>query len=581
MLTVAAPDTLQAVTIVADKGLVVSRTDTVKVGQFYDAASTLQLLPGLYVGDYGGAAGLKSVSLRGLGSAHTAIYIDGVRVGNIQSGQSDLGSIDIMNVGEAVLDYAQNSISFNTLRPVFLGRNVSGRVKLGGGSFGTWQPYARCDFKLSPQLALSVHAAGLLSDGDFPLADGTKRTNNDIKQLQTGIDLFGSGWQAKLGYNGAERGTPGSLSWPSADRQTDRNAFAQASLRHAFSGFYTLDMSAKGACDKLLYQSEWGDSDYAQSEVQINSSHRFSLKPWWTVSLAADASWDGLKSNMYNGSRIAAFSALASAFRTGRLKADLALEYSGTFDEGGASWNSFSPSADIRVSIVDGLDLLAFGRRAYRVPTFNELYYPGYGNPDLKPEDAWLADLGMDWNAKMGSWTLKTRVDGFCNYLTDKIISAPSEADPMVWLPYNVGKVEAYGADLLTAADYTAGEWKAGASVRYGWQNAIDKTPDSYSYGQQIPYVAKHTVVLTADLEWKGWYLMPVFNLRSGRCDGTGDLPDWNTLDVSAGKDIRLPGAMILGIKLTGRNLLDCRYDIVRDYPMPGCSFLAGLDFRF
>ncbi|MCR5325411.1 MAG: TonB-dependent receptor [Bacteroidales bacterium] len=581
LLAAAVPDTLQAVTVVADRGVVVSRSDTVFVKPYNDAASVLQMVPGLYVGDYGGVAGLKSVSLRGFGSAHTVIYVDGVRVGNVQSGQSDLGSIDFGSVGEAVVDYAQNSVSFNTVRPVFRDRNIAGRFKVGGGSFGTWLPYGRLDFKLAPDLALSAHASGIISDGAYPLVDGSKRTNNDIKQLQAGVDLFGRGWQAKIGFNGADRGTPGSLSWPSTDRQSDRNAFAQARLQHSFSKLYTLDISAKGAYDKLLYKSEWGDSDYAQSEVQLNSSHRFAIKPWWTVSLAADAVLDGLKSNMYNGSRIAAVGALASAFRTERLKADIAVEYSGTFDDAGAAWNSFSPSADLRFSILDGFDIVAFGRRAYRVPTFNELYYPGYGNPDLKPEDAWLADLGLDWRTSAGAWTLKARADGFYNYLTDKIVSAPSEADPMVWLPYNVGKVEAFGADVLASADYAAGDWKAGASVRYSWQKATDKTPDSYTFGQQVPYVAKHTVVLTAVIGWKGWRLEPVFNLRGGRCDGTGELPDWQTLDVTAGKDFNLPGNMVLSLNVIGRNLLDCRYDIVRDYPMPGRSFLAGLSFVF
>ena len=32
---------------------------------------------------------------------------------------------------------------------------------------------------------------------------------------------------------------------------------------------------------------------------------------------------------------------------------------------------------------------------------------------------------------------------------------------------------------------------------------------------------------------------------------------------------------------LLGRNLLDCRYEMVRDYPMPGRSVLGGFTFKF
>ena len=576
-------DTLQAVTVVADRGVVVSRTDTVSLSQ-YDIAGSLMQVPGLYVGDYGFGAGLKSASLRGLGSAHTAIYVDGIRVGNVQSGQNDLGMLGFENFSTAVVDYAQNSLSFQTARPVFGARPVAGRFRLGAGSFDTWQPYGRLDFRLSDRVSLSTHVSGNYTKGNFPLAEEGEQTNNDLKQLRGGIDLFGlvdrGDWHTKVYYNSADRGTPGSLSWPSTDRQTDRNFFAQGSLRKRLSDDYQLRVSAKGSYDDLSYQSEWGDSNYYQTEFQLNTAQEYQLQPWWTLTLAADLQWDGLKGNMYDESRIGTVLALGSAFRTQRLQADLALEYGGTFENNGKDWNVLSPSADLRLDLGGGLDLVAFGRRAYRVPTFNELYYPGYGNKDLKPEDAWLADLGLDWHLTRGAWTVTARADGFCNDLKNKIISAPSE-DPMVWLPYNVGKVQAWGADLLAGAQWNQDGRKAGFTARYGWQKALDKTPDSATYDSQIPYVARKTLVLTADGGYKGWTLSALFQLRDGRRDGTGSLPAWRTLDLTAGKQFSFGDGMVLGVSVSARNLTDCRYDIIRDYPMPGRHFMAALEFRF
>ena len=291
-----AADTLQAVTVVADRGVVVSRTDTVSLSQ-YDVAGSLLQVPGLYVGDYGFGAGLKSASLRGLGSAHTAIYVDGIRVGNVQSGQNDLGMLGFENFSTAVVDYAQNSLSFQTARPVFGARPVAGRFRLGAGSFDTWQPYGRLDFRLSDRVSLSTHVSGNYTKGNFPLVEEGERTNNDLKQLRGGIDLFGlvdrGDWHTKVYYNSADRGTPGSLSWPSTDRQTDRNFFAQGSLRKRLSDDYQLRVSAKGSYDDLSYQSEWGDSNYYQTEFQLNTAQEYQLQPWWTLTLAADLQWDG------------------------------------------------------------------------------------------------------------------------------------------------------------------------------------------------------------------------------------------------------------------------------------------------
>lgn len=585
MLLSAQPDTLQAVTVVADRGVVVSRTDTLVIRNHQDVSTTLLQLPGVYVGDYGGVAGLKSASLRGFGSAHTAIYLDGVRVSNIQSGQADLGMLDLQSLGTVVADYAQNSLSFQTARPVFHNRKVSGAVRLQGGSFGTWQPYGRVNFRLGERWALSANVGGIFYQGSFPLETGNLRTNNDLKHFRGGLDLFGllkgGDFHAKVYYNSVARGTPGSVDWPSNDRQYDKNMLAQAVFRKSFSRVYTLHLSGKAALDKLYYQSEWGDSNYKQADFQLNSSHYFRMGEHWTASLTADAILDGMSGDVYNGRRFQTLTAAAIAYRSARVNFRLAGEYNGVWDASGASWNVLSPSADLRVKLVEGLDILAFGRRGYRAPTFNELYYPGYGNPSLKPEDGWLADIGLDFRRSLGAWTLSARADGYHNWLTNKIISAPSADDPYVWLPYNVGKVQSMGVDLQAGFVFAKGNWRAALNARYGWQQALDKTPDSYTYNQQIPYVARHTLVVNAEAAFKGWTLALLWNQRMGRWDSNGKMPNWETLDLTFNKDFRLGKGMALGAFVTGKNLLNYRYDVVTGYPMPGINFLAGIQFRF
>ena len=579
----AQPDTLEAVTVVADRGVVVSRTDTLQVNPLQDVTTTLQQLPGLYVGDYGSLAGLKSVSLRGFGSPHTAIYIDGIRVGNVQSGQGDLGMLDLPSVSAVVADYAQNSLNFVTARPTFRNGPVSGDFRVQYGSFSTWQPYGRLAFRLSERWSLSAHAGGVVTKGDFPLSDGTFRTNNDLRQIRTGMDLYGllenGDFHAKVFYNGADRGTPGSLDWPSSDRQQDRNFFGQFLLRKSFGPVYTLHLSSKASYDKLFYQSEWGNTDYGQTSIQLNSVHKFRVKPWWELSLTADVSLDGLDSELYEDLRAGTVWAAATAFRFRRFKAASAVEYAGTLDRSGASWNSVSPSLDLRFTLVDGLDAVAFGRHAYRTPTFNELYYPGYGNPSLKPEDGWLTDLGLDFHRTLGAWTLKARADGYYNYLTNKIISAPTE-DPYVWRPFNVGKVQALGADVMVGFDFVSGAEEASFTARYGWQRAVDKTPDSYTYNQQIACVARHTAQLQGSLSFHGWKLGAQWILRAGRLDASGAMPDYHVLDLTFDKEFRLGGTR-LGIHAAANNVLNRLYEIVSGYPVPGRHFLSGLSFRF
>ena len=579
-------DTLHAVTVTADKGVVISRTDTLHITNTFDITGELHQVPGLQLGDYGGFAGLKTVSLRGMGSPHTAVYVDGVRVGNVQSGQGDMGMLDIENFSSAVVDYAQNSISFNTVRPTFGQSRVTGKAEFKAGSFGTYLPAARIDFKVSERMALSINAAGVISKGDFPVADGATRANNDIRQVRGGVNLFGSmkdgDYHVKAFYNAAERGTPGSISWPSEDRQKDMNAYLQGVMKKSFSPLYTLRLSAKAGYDDIYYTSSWGDSQYGQTELQLNSSHVFSINSWWKVSLAADIQWDKLASTNYSASRTTAISAVSTSFNLNRLSLNAAAEYSGYFDRGEGSRHAISPSVDFRMRVIDGLDIVGFARRAYRVPMFNELYYVGYGNPDLKPEDAWLTDLGVDFHRQVSrTWNLKAKVDGFYNILSNKITSAPTAEDPNIWLPYNIGKVRSIGLDLVTGADFTYGDWKGEMDLRYSYQSAVDRTPDSYSYGQQIPYIAKHTVTASVKASWKGYELNPRWVLKSSRSDATGNLADWNTLDLTLSKTFKLHGPLSLGINIAAKNLLDCRYELVSGYPMPGRSFIGGVEMKF
>lgn len=578
-------DSLDAVTVTADRGVIVSRTDTISFNNSSDLSDALMSCPGLYVNDNGGIAGLKSVSLRGLGSAHTVIYVDGVKVGNLQSGQNDLGMLDFAVLESIVVDYAQNSVSLKTARPEFRMSPVAGNVRMHAGSFGTYLPSARLDFRLSDNYSLSASSSGIFSKGNFKCADGSRRANNDISQVRAGLDLWGiiSGgdMHVKAYYNDASRGTPGSVSWPSDDRQKDRNAFLQGVLRKRFTDVYSMNISAKGAYDNIFYTSSYGDSRYGQTDIQLNTSHYFRVSDNWNLSAAADLQWDALKSTNYTAARTSLLAALSSSYLSEMISADLAVEYYGTFDKGALSRHAWSPSLDIRASLTEGLDLVAFGRRAYRVPTFNELYYVGYGNPQLSPEDAWLTDVGVEYTfirqLQNGySMQLKAKVDAFYNYLTDKIISAPTEADPNIWAPYNLGEVRSVGTDAVCGAMFLLGDWKAGADLKYTFQSAVDKITGDY-----VPYIAKHTFCADIDASWKKWMMSIIWQMRAGRSDSYGNMPDWNTLSASLSRSFAFDRAGAMRLNITVRNILDCRYELSSGYPMPGRSLTGGIEYRF
>lgn len=586
LLSAEASDTLQTVRVVADKGVIVSKADTISFTNETDITDVLELIPGLYINDYGGIRGLKTASMRGLGTAHTAIYLDGVRIGNVQSGQPDLGMLPMENFGSTVVDYAQNSLSFRTAKPVFNKRPVTGRIRLRGGSFCTYEPDVRIDFRLSDKIMMTTSAYGVFSKGNFGYGDGLRRENNDIGQVRTGIDLWGKindgDWHAKVFYNSASRGAPGSVTFTSSDRQVDRNIHMQGLLRKRINRVYTLSLSGKAAYDDISYLSEPVDSKYIQKEIQINSSHEFSICDWLKMTAAADLQWDGLNADNYTASRFGTNVVIAGTVITKRVRANISLDYYGIFDKGSKEINSLSPSLGLRFKVFEGFHITAFCRKSHRNPTFNELYFPGFGNPELKAEGALLTDIGVEWHRKVSDkWMLKVKADAFYNFLNDKIASSPTAENPNIWLPYNIGIVESFGSDLQLDLRYSNKDIEAGVMTRYSYQNATDKTPTSGTFGFPIAYVDKNTAILNASGIYKGWKLEAKWSIHSGRRDSYGEMPDWNTFDLKAGKDFHLQKDCVLELFLSLKNLNDCRYEFVSGYPMPGREFMAGLGFRF
>jgi iron complex outermembrane receptor protein len=68
--------------------------------------------------------------------------------------------------------------------------------------------------------------------------------------------------------------------------------------------------------------------------------------------------------------------------------------------------HEFSPSASAGVWLTSRLKLRAGVSRAFRLPTYTDLYYrdpASMGDPNLRPESAWSYEGGLDWHATDGA----------------------------------------------------------------------------------------------------------------------------------------------------------------------------------
>ncbi len=99
--------------------------------------------------------------------------------------------------------------------------------------------------------------------------------------------------------------------------------------------------------------------------------------------------------------------------------------------------------------------IVSFGT-AFRAPTFNELFFPGFSNPDLEPETAESLEVGLRGKHAYGNWDVRayrTEVD-------DLIVSPPP-----LFIPQNVDEATIEGIEAEISANI--GTWKGRAALSY------------------------------------------------------------------------------------------------------------------
>ncbi len=588
---------------------------------------------GTNVKDYGGIGGLKTVSVRSLGAAHTAVSYDGVAVSNCQAGQIDIGRFSLDNVQSLSLSIGHDDdllqparmyasagvLNIRTERPTFdMGKNYRAQVQLRGGSFGQVSPALRYSHRLGEGTSLVADASYIRADGNYPfkLSNGLqttteKRNNSDIYSWQGEANVFhrfGNGGElsAKAYYFYSERGLPGAVilyNSISKERLWDENFFAQAAYKQAFSDKISFQAQGKYNYSWSRYKDtnvkyENGEQIEVnrQKEYYLSSALSYTPLSNLTFSLAFDGAINTLGTNL-NGSpnpvRYTSLTALNVSYRTEKIKlrGTLVGTYitetvkSGTTPDDRKRLSptislSYRPYADSEFY------LRAMCKSTFRVPTFNDLYYLRVGNINLRAEKATEYTAGVAWSCRPASWLndLTLTLDGYVNEVDDKIVAFPST---YVWKMQNYGKVRITGleATLSVSVPLSAG-YRMLLSGNYSWQRAIDLSdPSAKNYRDQIPYTPEHSGNASASIEtpWLniGYTLTAVghryfmaqnieANKIAGYAEHTATL--WREFKMKK-LALRLQAEII--------NFTDAQYDIIKYYPMPGRSWRLTATFRF
>ena len=595
-----------------------------------DVADALHRIPGVTLRDYGGAGGLKTVSVRGFGAKHTGVSYDGILLSDCQSGEIDLSRYSLDNVEQLSLVIGDNDDIFiparNASTSAVLNIQTIGMpdadskphltAQMKVGSFGYASPFLRYEQNLNENLAFSVAGEYTYAENDYPfelrnvtVVTHEQRTNSRMNEGHAEMNLV---WKidnlntlsGKIYYYDNNRQLPGQVHYyTDVNKETlrDRNFFAQVQyLKRSLSGL-SLKWNTKFNWNASIYHdpltpNNYNDASYWQREAYTSVAVLYVPSESWAFDYSGDLAFNNLNGSAErtvsnNPFRLSLLQSLTAKYHSGRLTALARLLHSVYLNEskGGPSarnMRKLSPSVSLSYKLLEDEELLlrASYKNIFRSPTFNESYYFHYGSTDLLPETTDQLNLGVTWLRESDQWGVNMTLDGYYNHVNDMIVAVPYNM--FIWTCVNVGKVNVLGADVTVQASRQLAEGHSlQFSGSYSYQQAENRTnSESPYYGNQIAYIPKHSG--SAAVGWDNpWANLSVHLTgvssrwaNNQHYEGTEIEGYWD-MGLTVYRHFRWKD-QCLEARMDVKNVLNKQYEIVRFYPMPGRSWQVSVKYQ-
>lgn len=233
--------------------------------------------------------------------------------------------------------------------------------------------------------------------------------------------------------------------------------------------------------------------------------------------------------------------------------------------------------AGIEQKIAEKWLLTANFSKNYRVPTFNELYWPKVGNPFLVPEKSTQGEVGLELNNEK----IKITSSVFYIYLKDKILWLPAGGSNL-WRPKNIDKVVNKGVE--TSFNFSKELFQThNISISGNYVFTLVKNIET---DKIVPYVPKHLFNLNAvySIKWFAIYLQTLFQSKVYTNEININFYSLNKLMVNnLGVNFNLftkkRNSLDVGFKVN--NIQNSVYYFTNLRPMPGRNFNIHINYKF
>jgi len=542
----------------------------------------------------GGPGSQASLFLRGANSGQTLVLVDGVRLNTALAGAAALGgiavdSIERIEIVRGNLSSLYGSEAIGGVVQIFTrgadrsGVEASGEIGAGDARAASLHLAQRFD---GGSIALS--AAGRRGDpfsaidtaqvipgpfapGANPDIDGNRNGNGALRaQGRLGaVDLAASLWGSrnKTDFDSTADGAAATHEEDSRQRAMQISAGMDVAPR--WRALLTLTRSDDDTSNRSSEPFSFNNGDFEATNRGVTLANEVRLAERVTGTIAYEYLQQRGASTAYDpdfGGALTRFARRVNSVRAGieagagphRLQANV-------------RWDDYSDFGTATTGLAAyGYDLDARWRvsaqvaTAFRAPSFNDLYFPFFGNPDLAAERTRSGELAL----RYGDDSASLRAAVFRSRTRDLIVydAATSQAR-------NIGAADIDGVELIGAAQVLG--WRLQAD--FGYSRAEDGTT-----GERLLRRAPYKAHLAVAREF-------------GRFDGTFEVTysaerydsDINTfarteLAAYTLARVALSWRATEALRLTMRleNLFDADYELVDGYNTPGRSLFAGVMVR-
>jgi vitamin B12 transporter len=571
-------------------------------------ADALESVPGVNILRYGAFGAVAAAGIRGSSSQQVLVLVDGLPVAGSQIDDVDLEQIPVTGVDRIEIVEGGGSTLYGSgsiggVINIITAANVQrSGATLSTGSFGE-QTYAFT----TPFFSFArTYAAN-----DYSVANAPNRQN-----AQAGLTGANAHYEHQIGaldvtlagtIADALVGTPGELGYfsPTSEQgNVNRNlrlgidthgAHSQTSLQLGVSSqdlSYTCDTPVDPNCPNSSYPTPGPGSSsnppYAQMlydqhwmaslrNVVDERQQRlvYGVDLLRGIARIDEGTGGGSPGAADDAPIFDAYAQTAAYVQSQWFDAAGDQVYGGIRAErDGGQGGAISPSVGGVAQLTRALQLRLNAATAFRAPIAEELYYPGFSNPNLVPERTRVGDATLAaplwWGGVSFGW--------FTTSGSNLIVSPPPN-----YIPENVGRASIQGLSLqLQSPPFLGYHFSIGVDNVYRAQDL--------ETGQRLPGRGPVFAVVSALR-----YVAPPSSRFDGfdveqRTQGPQEAPDpylapqyalyepatFTQVDASAG--YRLDNTLLLDLR--AYNLGNDRYALYAGYPMPGRAFAVELRTR-